>query len=80
MTADRPQWIEDAGTPFALWRTVVEIDGDEATLSVWRQDDEDGFRWDVLTDVRGEIADGAAATLDGARQAAEAALRQDQDK
>lgn len=41
---ERPMWAPVEGVTFGMWRAVVQIDGDDVTLDVWKPEDEDGYR------------------------------------
>ena len=60
-------WFRVDDVDFEMWRAIFDLNKDKTTLSVWYQNDDDNWEFDVSTEVYGEIASGNAITLDSAK-------------
>lgn len=61
------QWFRVDGVDFEMWRCTFDSENDEVTLDVWFQADEGQWCFDVSTEIYGEIVNGFAMTMDGAK-------------
>ena len=52
-----------------MWRAALDLadNGDESILDVWHQADDEEWQFDVSTEIYGEIANGSAMTIEGAK-------------